>query len=121
MDRDCFLEAQEAMNSNNKEALLLLYNELRGQLNSKPRCSSYLLRSELGNSLYRHIVAETYIPSSMKSQGKIYTAIRSQASGNCLYSSVSLLLVGDNSLALCHMEHQILDADSPSDFGCVLQ
>ncbi|XP_046852431.1 uncharacterized protein LOC124458264 isoform X1 [Xenia sp. Carnegie-2017] len=98
MDRDCFLEAQEAMNSNNKEALLLLYNELRGQLNSKPRCSSYLLRSKLGNSLYRHIVAETYIPSSMKSQGKIYTAIRSQASGNCLYSSVSLLLVGDNSL-----------------------
>ena len=41
--------------------------------------------------------AELYIPSKVK-KGKLVFAFKSLSNGNCLYSSVSLLLAGDNSL-----------------------
>lgn len=69
LHRDCFHKAQEAMNSM-KQALFRRYNERLGQLNTKPRCVSGLLQSNLCNSMNMCTVPETFIPRSMKSRKK---------------------------------------------------
>ncbi|XP_046857179.1 uncharacterized protein LOC124450591 [Xenia sp. Carnegie-2017] len=54
----------------------------------------------IGRSLYRDVNAETvYLPHHVKADNtKPSVALRSEPSGNCLYSSASLALVGSNAL-----------------------
>ncbi|XP_046863310.1 uncharacterized protein LOC124457062 [Xenia sp. Carnegie-2017] len=81
-------------------ALLKTFEELCGIYNS----SRFLMPEEhfplIGRSLYRDVNAETvYLPHHVKADNtKPSVALRSEPSGNCLYSSASLALVGSNAL-----------------------
>ncbi|XP_046848026.1 uncharacterized protein LOC124441595 [Xenia sp. Carnegie-2017] len=102
---DMYAAVQTAISQENDKSL----NELKLRLNeeycgatkmSREEFLSLLLKDE--TSLSREFSAEIYIPKIVRKQhedkGNVCMALRSEVSGNCLYSSVSLLLAGDNSL-----------------------
>ncbi|XP_046841950.1 uncharacterized protein LOC124436067 [Xenia sp. Carnegie-2017] len=94
-----YATVQTAISQENDKSL----NELKLRLNeeycgatkmSREEFLSLLLKDE--TSLSREFSAEIYIPKIVRKQhedkGNVCMALRSEVSGNCLYSSVSLLL-----------------------------
>ncbi|XP_057291325.1 52 kDa repressor of the inhibitor of the protein kinase-like [Hydractinia symbiolongicarpus] len=58
-----------------------------------------ILNSINNNNILRNFNAEVYLPKILrKDLNKCAVALCSESTGNCLYSSASILLVGDNSL-----------------------
>lgn len=72
-----FEAVQIALQSNDVGYLSDQAKILSEKLSSRPKCSSAELTSRLmKNQLHRHIGAEFFIPSSMKTPGVTLTAIR---------------------------------------------
>ncbi|XP_028406782.1 52 kDa repressor of the inhibitor of the protein kinase-like [Dendronephthya gigantea] len=80
------------------------WDDIIAQIDAKPEISVEQLLDAMNttnSSLSRNIGAEIYIPKCVrdKNKDKSCTAIRSEASGDCLYSSVSLVLVAEKPIA----------------------
>ncbi|XP_046851773.1 uncharacterized protein LOC124445109 [Xenia sp. Carnegie-2017] len=93
---------QAAFAADDCKILAGFYVDLARQLNEQDEISLEQLLgaiSSSSNSISRNYCAETYIPLAVRNQKeKSCIALRSEASGNCLYSSVSLSLLGDDRL-----------------------
>ncbi|XP_057316227.1 52 kDa repressor of the inhibitor of the protein kinase-like [Hydractinia symbiolongicarpus] len=86
---------EEAFKSNDLNKLNELYAKLKKEILDSATFSDNERINNVGKKYFRDLVAETFIPTFAKDK---FIALKSQASGNCLYSSVSLFLCGDNSL-----------------------
>jgi len=77
----------ELMRSNHLEMLHVKYEEMK---------SSLMIKSQKGNacSVYRNYSAESYIPAQVSKSHNV-TALESDSTGNCLFSSASIHLVSD--------------------------
>ncbi|XP_046850102.1 uncharacterized protein LOC124443666 [Xenia sp. Carnegie-2017] len=75
-----------------------LYGEMLDCLKVNSIVTNDNLLDRLGVDIFRNINAEFYIPQSAKTKNTNLVALRSATNGNCLYSSFSILLVGDNSV-----------------------
>ncbi|XP_046842785.1 uncharacterized protein LOC124447678 isoform X1 [Xenia sp. Carnegie-2017] len=90
--------AQSALAKNDLKCLNELYSRLL--VDVRPMFTNEQLLDRIydpDHTLCRNFGAEIYVPKHAH-DGKTCTAIRSEASGNCLYSSASLVLVGNNAL-----------------------
>jgi len=78
----------ELMRSNHLEMLHVKYEEMKSSLMIK-------IKSQKGNacSVYRNYSAESYIPAQVSKSH--VTALESDSTGNCLFSSASIHLVSD--------------------------
>ncbi|XP_046847020.1 uncharacterized protein LOC124440652 [Xenia sp. Carnegie-2017] len=95
---DMYAAVQTAISQESDKSL----NELKLRLNeeyfgaTKMSREEFLLLLKDETSLSREFSAEIYIPKIVRKQhedkGNVCMALRSEVSGNCLYSSVSLLL-----------------------------
>ncbi|XP_065682615.1 uncharacterized protein LOC124809915 [Hydra vulgaris] len=66
--------------------------------NNKMVSNEGLLNRFIDGTIRRNICAEVCIPSYLKDNKMHCVALRSEASGNCMYSSASLFFVADNTL-----------------------
>ena len=87
----------DALKSNDSRYLRSIHDQFSQKISSMRFLSSGEHLPLLNKSIFRDIGAELYIPNCLK-KSKHATALRSEATGNCLYNSVSLSLVGDYSL-----------------------
>ncbi|XP_046845620.1 uncharacterized protein LOC124439439 [Xenia sp. Carnegie-2017] len=90
---DLYETAQSALAKNDLKCLNELYSRLL--VDVRPMFTNEQLLDRIydpDHTLCRNFGAEIYVPKHAH-DGKTCTAIRSEASGNCLYSSASLVLV----------------------------
>ncbi|XP_028418971.1 uncharacterized protein LOC114544578 [Dendronephthya gigantea] len=99
---DLYNAVRCALEKDDRQYLKTIEADLKKRIDAAAKRSTEQLLNELNNTsfcLTRNFAAESYIPTSVrKATKKFCTALRSDTTGNCLYSSVSLVEVGNNSL-----------------------
>ena len=78
---------------NNREGLDKIFSELKGKLSGKQLLEKDVL-ALVGVDIFRDLLVESYFPEAVTS--KNYIALSSLCTGDCLFSSVSLSLFGNN-------------------------
>ena len=90
-----FDKAKVLIKENRREDLFSLFKNLKGKLPPfKNTLSEKEVLSLIGKDIYRDIRVECYFPSVVRERK--FVALSSLCTGDCLYSSVSLSLFGNN-------------------------
>ena len=91
---DIFEVVKSSMLSNDHANLKKHFSDIKKRLDDRVYLSEEALISTVGKSVTRDYSVECYFPSTIKP--KRLLALSSLPTGDCLYSSVSLALFGDN-------------------------
>ena len=90
-----FQKVRVLMNKNNEEDLQMIFENLKVKIKEKKELSEMDLFYKVGESVVREYNVECCFPSSLEDN---CIALSSKTSGDCLYSSSSLVMFGDNTV-----------------------